>query len=79
MRTGVQRLYAALPDIHVDLPPAYTLAERWIGLLAAAPPLVDAATVRALPKGYVHAIHVYIRLLLVVDVVDLCLKVTVAV
>jgi hypothetical protein len=54
MRTGVQRLYAALPDIHVDLPPAYTLAERWIGLLAAAPPLIDAATVRALPKGYVR-------------------------
>ncbi len=26
---GFSRLFAALPDLSLDVPPAYTLAERW--------------------------------------------------
>ncbi len=30
IRTGFERLYEALPDLCLDVPPAYTLLERWV-------------------------------------------------
>lgn len=30
VRTGFDRLYEALPDLCLDVPPAYTLLERWL-------------------------------------------------
>lgn len=50
VRAGVLRMYKALPDIQLDLPAAYALAERWIAA-ARHMHIIDEATALALPRG----------------------------
>lgn len=49
--TGFQRLYDAMPDLCLDVPPAYTLLERWLAACKQAEkPFMPDDVVRKMPQ-----------------------------
>ncbi len=62
---GFDRLYVALPDLSIDLPPAFSLAEWWTKAALDAG-FIGKAIADRLPRKYVilnnhHHIHVYLQ------------------
>jgi len=49
IRVGVQRIFSALPDLSLDVPPAYTLMESWLDALRRAG-LVSDELARKMPQ-----------------------------
>lgn len=50
VRVGFSRLYAEMPDLCVDVPPAYTLLERWVHTCQQHDGLLSDDVVREMPQ-----------------------------